>query len=189
MNELSSNHETDSENNLSIFDVRLSDEENTPENDRFLKNGYKAVPPPIIGNFLTPKLTYHLQGQTNAEKPKSASESVMSNTKINRDRVFIKDWNSDDVEEEYKVQTVRLETQTVKTRDDKSGVPTRTCLHRPSVSTARPSVSTTRPVSTARLSVSTARLSVSTARPVCTVKPSVSTAKPVCTARPSISTA
>ncbi|GJZ65678.1 putative ribonuclease H-like domain-containing protein [Tanacetum coccineum] len=55
LNELSSNHETDSENSLSIFDVRSSDEENTPENDRFSKNGYKAVPPPITGNFLTPR--------------------------------------------------------------------------------------------------------------------------------------
>ncbi|GJV48806.1 retrovirus-related pol polyprotein from transposon TNT 1-94 [Tanacetum coccineum] len=38
LNELSSNHETDSENSLSIFDARSSDEENTPENDRFSKN-------------------------------------------------------------------------------------------------------------------------------------------------------
>ncbi|GJU90308.1 putative reverse transcriptase domain-containing protein, partial [Tanacetum coccineum] len=53
LNELSSNHETDSENSLSIFNVRSSDEENTPENDRFLKNGYKAVPHPITWNFLT----------------------------------------------------------------------------------------------------------------------------------------
>ncbi|GKB73289.1 retrovirus-related pol polyprotein from transposon TNT 1-94 [Tanacetum coccineum] len=53
LNELSSNHETDSENSLSIFDVRSSDEENTPENDRFLKNRYKVVPPPTTGNFLT----------------------------------------------------------------------------------------------------------------------------------------
>ncbi|GKA03451.1 ribonuclease H-like domain-containing protein [Tanacetum coccineum] len=57
----------------------------------------------------------------NTEKPKSASESVVSNPKINRDRVIIEDWNSDDEEEEYEVQTVRPETQTVKTRDDKSG--------------------------------------------------------------------
>ncbi|GKF49012.1 hypothetical protein Tco_0142263 [Tanacetum coccineum] len=57
----------------------------------------------------------------NTEKPKSANESVVSNPKINRDRVVIEDWNSDDEEEEYEVQTVRLETQTVKTRDDKSG--------------------------------------------------------------------
>ncbi|GJR47718.1 hypothetical protein Tco_1315821 [Tanacetum coccineum] len=60
-------------------------------------------------------------GQTNAEKSKSASESVVSNPKINRDRVIIEDWNSDDEKEVYEVQTVRPETQTVKTRDDKSG--------------------------------------------------------------------
>ncbi|GKB69910.1 hypothetical protein Tco_0931322 [Tanacetum coccineum] len=53
LNELSSNHETDSENRLSIFDGRSSDDEHIPKNDRFSKNGYKAVPPPITGNFLT----------------------------------------------------------------------------------------------------------------------------------------
>ncbi|GJR92412.1 retrovirus-related pol polyprotein from transposon TNT 1-94 [Tanacetum coccineum] len=57
----------------------------------------------------------------NTEKPKSASESVVSNPKIDRDRVIIEDWNSDDEEEVNEVQTVRPETQTVKTRDDKSG--------------------------------------------------------------------
>ncbi|GKA01695.1 hypothetical protein Tco_0674360, partial [Tanacetum coccineum] len=56
LNELSSNHETDSENNLSVFDARSSNEDNTPENDRFSKNGYKAVPPPITGNYLTPRV-------------------------------------------------------------------------------------------------------------------------------------
>ncbi|GJX13867.1 hypothetical protein Tco_0205625, partial [Tanacetum coccineum] len=151
LNELSSNHETDSENSLSIFDVRSSDEENTPENDRFSKNGYKAVPPPITGNFLTPRAdisfagldeyairnkiiesqttelntkTSETAGQTNdanTEKPKSASESVVSNPKIDRDRVIIEDWNSDDEEEVSGVQKVRPETQTVKTRDAKSG--------------------------------------------------------------------
>ncbi|GJZ41401.1 putative reverse transcriptase domain-containing protein [Tanacetum coccineum] len=148
LNELSSNHETDSENSLSIFDVRSSDEENTSENDRFSKNGYKVVPPPITGNFLTPRAdisfagldeyairnkiiesqttelntkTSETAGQTNAEKPKSASESVVSNPKIDRDRVIIEDWNSDDEEEVSEVQTVKPETQTVQTRDDKSG--------------------------------------------------------------------
>ncbi|GJV28441.1 putative ribonuclease H-like domain-containing protein [Tanacetum coccineum] len=148
LNELSSNHETDSENSLSIFDVRSSDEENTSENNRFLKNGYKAVPPPITRNFLTPRAdisfagldkfairkkiiksqttelnikTSETAGQTNAKKPKSASESVVSNSKIDRDRVIIEDWNSDDEEEKYEVQTVKPETQTVHTRDDKSG--------------------------------------------------------------------
>ncbi|GJS32095.1 hypothetical protein Tco_0530477 [Tanacetum coccineum] len=62
LNELSSNHETDSENSLSIFDARSSDEENTPKNDRFLKNGYKVVPPPITGNFLTPRADISFAG-------------------------------------------------------------------------------------------------------------------------------
>ncbi|GJR43380.1 ribonuclease H-like domain-containing protein [Tanacetum coccineum] len=149
LNELSSNHETDSENSFSIFDGRSSYEDSTPANDRSSKiKGYKVVPPPITGNLLTPRAdisfagldkyairnkiiesqttelntkTSETAGQTNAEKPKSASESVVSNPKINRDRVIIEDWNSDDEEEEYEVQTVRPETQTVKTRDDKSG--------------------------------------------------------------------
>ncbi|GKC20683.1 hypothetical protein Tco_1022833 [Tanacetum coccineum] len=131
LNELSSNHETDSENSLSILDDRSSDEDNTPKNDRFSKNGYKFIPPPITGNFLTPRADISFAGKTNetagktndvnTEKPKSASESVVSNPKINRYRVIIEDWNSDDEEEEYEVQTVRPETQIVKTRDDKSG--------------------------------------------------------------------
>ncbi|GKD92308.1 hypothetical protein Tco_1372145, partial [Tanacetum coccineum] len=62
LNELSSNHETDSKNSLSIFDVRSSDEENIPENDRFSKNGYKVVPPPITGNFLTPRADISFAG-------------------------------------------------------------------------------------------------------------------------------
>ncbi|GJZ47296.1 ribonuclease H-like domain-containing protein [Tanacetum coccineum] len=152
LNELSSNHETDSENSFSVFDGRTSDEESTPTNDTSSKeDGYKAVPPPITGNFLTPRAdisfvgldeyairnkiiesqtselntkTSETSGQTNAAntvKPKSASESVKSNPKINRDRVIIEDWTSDDEEEVSEVQTVRPETQTVKTRDDKSG--------------------------------------------------------------------
>ncbi|GKD64122.1 hypothetical protein Tco_1306230 [Tanacetum coccineum] len=111
-------------------------------------NGYKVVPPPISGNFLTPRAdisfagldentirnqiiesqttklntkTSETTGQTNAEKPKSVSELVVSNPKIDRDRVIIEDWNSDDEEEVNEVKTVRPETQTVKTRDYKSG--------------------------------------------------------------------
>ncbi|GJQ89233.1 hypothetical protein Tco_0000372 [Tanacetum coccineum] len=118
LNELSSNHETDSENSLSIFDVRSSDEENT----------LKCLDEFSIRNKIIESQTTELNtktsetvGQTNAEKPKSASESVVSNPKIDRNRVIIKDWNSDDEEEEYEVQTVKPDTQTVQTRDDKSG--------------------------------------------------------------------
>ncbi|GJS99398.1 retrovirus-related pol polyprotein from transposon TNT 1-94 [Tanacetum coccineum] len=77
-----------------------------------------------IRNKIIESQTTELNIQTNdanTEKPKSASESVVSNPKIDRDRVIIEDWNSDDEEEMNEVQTVRPETQTVKTRDDKSG--------------------------------------------------------------------
>ncbi|GKD57544.1 hypothetical protein Tco_1290931, partial [Tanacetum coccineum] len=167
----------------------------TPANDMSSKeNEYHVVPPPITVNFLTPRADISFAGKTNdanTEKPKSASESVVSNPKINRDKVIIEDWNSDDEEEEYEVQTVRLETQIVKTREEKSGQNSKKqgvgfrkvnacfvckstdhlikdCLHRPSVSIAS-------------LSVSTARPSVSTARPVSIARPSVSTTRPVST--------
>ncbi|GJV95974.1 hypothetical protein Tco_1547551 [Tanacetum coccineum] len=91
LNEMSNNSETDSEISLSVFDVRSSDEESTPANDRFSKaDGYHAVPPPITGNFLTPRA----------------------------DISFADD--EDDVSEVQTVSPVKTnETQTVKTRVDK----------------------------------------------------------------------
>ncbi|GJR73754.1 hypothetical protein Tco_0086119 [Tanacetum coccineum] len=63
LNEMSNNSETDSEISLSVFDVRSSDEENTQANDRFSKaDGFHAVPPPIIWNFLTPKADISFAG-------------------------------------------------------------------------------------------------------------------------------
>ncbi|GJU54518.1 ribonuclease H-like domain-containing protein [Tanacetum coccineum] len=56
LNEKSNNSEIDSEISLSVFDIRSSDEESTPANDRSSKAyGYHVVPPPITGNFLTTK--------------------------------------------------------------------------------------------------------------------------------------
>ncbi|GKF02388.1 hypothetical protein Tco_0029311 [Tanacetum coccineum] len=118
--------------------------------------------------------------------------SVVSNPKINRDSVIIEDWTSDDEEEVSRVQKVRPENQTVKTRDDKSGQNShkqrvgfrkvKACLHRPSINIARS-------VCTARPSINTAWPSINIARPVSTVIPSISTAKPsVSIARPSVST-
>ncbi|GJU46622.1 hypothetical protein Tco_1203888 [Tanacetum coccineum] len=103
LNDLSSNHETDSKNSFSVFDGRSSDEDSTPANDRSSQaEGYKAVPPTITGKFLTPRAdisfagldeyairnkiiesqtsefntkTSEIVGQTNAEKPKSANET------------------------------------------------------------------------------------------------------------------
>ncbi|GJZ72772.1 hypothetical protein Tco_0636918 [Tanacetum coccineum] len=56
LNEMSDKSETDSEISVSVFEVRSSNEESTPANDRFTKaDRYHIVPPPIIGNFLTPR--------------------------------------------------------------------------------------------------------------------------------------
>ncbi|GKB15823.1 hypothetical protein Tco_0849746 [Tanacetum coccineum] len=150
LNEMSNNSETDSEISLSVFYVRSSDEENTPANDRFSKaDGFHVVPPPITGNFLTPRADISFAGldeyairkkiieskttdlntktsetvgktnEANTQKPKTVYESV------NRDKVIIEDWNSDDEDDVSEVQTVSPvktnETQTVKTRVDKIG--------------------------------------------------------------------
>ncbi|GJU31006.1 hypothetical protein Tco_1174595 [Tanacetum coccineum] len=45
-----------SSSSSSSSDIEItSDDEHIPKNDRFSKNGYKAVPPPITWNFLTPR--------------------------------------------------------------------------------------------------------------------------------------
>ncbi|GJS57005.1 putative ribonuclease H-like domain-containing protein, partial [Tanacetum coccineum] len=193
LDKMSNKSETDSEISISVFEVRSSDEEITPTNDRFSKaDGYHAIPPPITGNFLTLRADISFAGldeyavrkkiieskttklnidtsksktretvgktnEVNIEKPKSVHESVMPNPKINRDKVIIEDWYSDDEDDVFDVETVSPvktnETQTVKTQVDKIGVLTRTSLVnpvRPNRKRAVHTVSTVRPVSTAR---------------------------------------
>ncbi|GJW30057.1 retrovirus-related pol polyprotein from transposon TNT 1-94 [Tanacetum coccineum] len=85
---------------MSVFEVRSSDEEITPSNDRFSKvDGYHAVPSPITGNFLTQdeSKTSENVGKTN--------EVEKSKPKINRDKVIIEDWNSDDEDDVSEVNT------------------------------------------------------------------------------------
>ncbi|GJZ57229.1 hypothetical protein Tco_0612723 [Tanacetum coccineum] len=54
LNEISDKSKTNSEIGMSVFEVRSSDEESTPANDRFSKaDGYHVVLPPITRNFLT----------------------------------------------------------------------------------------------------------------------------------------
>ncbi|GJS27051.1 ribonuclease H-like domain-containing protein [Tanacetum coccineum] len=161
LDEMSNKSETDSEISMSVFEVRSSDEEITPTNNRFSKaDGYHVVPPPITGNFLTPRADISFAGldeyairkkiieskttelnidtsksktsetigktnEVNIKKPKSAHESVVPKPKINRDKVIIEDWNSDDKDDVSEVNTVNPvktnETQTVKTQVDKIG--------------------------------------------------------------------
>ncbi|GJU83328.1 hypothetical protein Tco_1285693 [Tanacetum coccineum] len=116
LDEMSNKSEINSEINMSVFEVRLSDEEITSASDRLSKvDGYHAVPPPIIGNFLTPR----------ADISFAVYESVVPKPKINRDKVIIEDWNSDDEDDVFEVNTVSPiktnETQTVKTQVDKIG--------------------------------------------------------------------
>ncbi|GKB39661.1 putative ribonuclease H-like domain-containing protein [Tanacetum coccineum] len=123
LNELSSNHESDSENSLSVL---MSDLVMMSPHQLITGFDEYAIRNKIIESQTTElnTKTSETAGKTNdanTENPKSASESVVSNSKINKDRVIIKDWNSRDEEEVYEVQTVRHETQIVKTRDDKSG--------------------------------------------------------------------
>ncbi|GKB19811.1 putative ribonuclease H-like domain-containing protein, partial [Tanacetum coccineum] len=68
---------TDSEISMSVFEVRSSDEETTPANDRFFKADSETV---------------GKTNEVNMEKPKSVQESVMPKQKINRDKVIIEDW-------------------------------------------------------------------------------------------------
>ncbi|GJY95652.1 hypothetical protein Tco_0512013, partial [Tanacetum coccineum] len=210
LNELISNHETDSENSFSVFDGRSSDEDSIPANDRSsITEGYKAVPPPITGNFLTPRADISFDGLDEYAIRNKIIESQTSklNNETSETTGQTNDANtySDDEEEVSEVQTVRPETQTVKTRDDKSDCNFHNKRSQESnlknvVNTGKregkPVWDNTKRVNHQNLSkyphlskifvpsgVLTRTGFVSTARS------SISTARPVCTARPSINTA
>ncbi|GKA19725.1 ribonuclease H-like domain-containing protein [Tanacetum coccineum] len=132
--------------------VRSSDEESTLANNKFIKaSEYHVVPPLITGNPLTPRddisfvgldeyafrnkiieskttKTNKTVGTTNEAsivKPKSVNETVMSESKINRDEVIIEDWTSDDEDDvcaDKTVSSVKPKvTQAVRSQADKSG--------------------------------------------------------------------
>ncbi|GJR36567.1 hypothetical protein Tco_1212251 [Tanacetum coccineum] len=84
LDEMSNKSETDSEISMSVFEVRSSDEEITPAND---------------------SETVGKTNEVNIEKPKSAHESVVPKPKINRDKVIIEDWYSDDEDDVSEVNT------------------------------------------------------------------------------------
>ncbi|GJS04270.1 putative ribonuclease H-like domain-containing protein [Tanacetum coccineum] len=111
LNEMSNNSETDSEISLSFFDVRSSDEENTSANDRFFKaDGFHAIPPPIIGNFLTPRSDISFAGldEYAIRKKIIKSKTTDLNTKTSE---TVDD--EDDVSEVQTVSPVKTnETQT-----------------------------------------------------------------------------
>ncbi|GJS52249.1 putative ribonuclease H-like domain-containing protein [Tanacetum coccineum] len=135
---------------VKINNLKMELEKVVKERDEFSKaDGYHAVPPPITGNFLTPRADisfacldeYDIRKKiikSKTTKPKDntsdskTSETIgktnefeKSKTKINRDKVIIEDWNSDDGDDVSEVNTASPvktnETQTVKTQVDKIG--------------------------------------------------------------------
>ncbi|GJS29676.1 hypothetical protein Tco_0490296 [Tanacetum coccineum] len=200
-----SSSSSDNKISLSVFYVRSSDEENTPANDRFSKaDGFHAVPPPITKNFLTPRVGISFAGKTNeanTQKPKTVYESV------NRDKVIIEDWNSDDEDDVSEVQTVSPvktnETQTSQEPKLKTVVNTGPRVDKPVWDNTKrvnhqkiskyphlrktfvPSGVLTRTglITPVKQNEKRAVHTVSTARPVSTVRP-VSIARPVSTVRP-----
>ncbi|GKB33533.1 putative ribonuclease H-like domain-containing protein [Tanacetum coccineum] len=116
-NEVSSSSETDSEISVSVFDVRSSDEDNTSKNDRFANNEFHAVPPPITGNYLTPRADISFAGLDELAIRKKIIATNKATCKFNVDKP--------------KTGLVHIAN------------PASTA--RPKVSTARPSVSIARP--------------------------------------------
>ncbi|GJT04545.1 hypothetical protein Tco_0839007 [Tanacetum coccineum] len=189
LNKMSNNFETNSEISLSVFDVRLSDEENTPANDSFSKvYRFHVVPPPITGNFLTPRVDISFAG---LDEYAIRNKIIKSKTTDLHTKTSETIDDEDDVSEVQTVSPVKTnEIPTVKTRVDKIdcnfhnkqsqepklktmvntgprvGVLTRTGLITPVKKNEKRAV---HKVGTAR-SVSTDR-PVSTARPVSTVRP------------------
>ncbi|GJT48106.1 ribonuclease H-like domain-containing protein [Tanacetum coccineum] len=162
LNQMSNNSETNSEISLSVFDVRSSDEENTPANDRFSKAyGFHAVPPTIIGNFLTPRADISFVGLDEYAIRKKIIESKTTdlNTKTSE---TVND--EDDVSEVQTVNPVKTkENQTVKTRVDKIGLVN---LVRPNEKRAVQTINTARSVSTARPFAPKTALTSSAVRPI-----------------------
>ncbi|GJX04352.1 putative ribonuclease H-like domain-containing protein [Tanacetum coccineum] len=99
MDDLSNKSETDSENSLTVFEVRSSDEESTLANNRFTKaNEYHAVPPPITGNPLTPRADISFAGLDEYAFRNKIIESKTTETNKtvdNRMKSFIEDCDLD----------------------------------------------------------------------------------------------
>ncbi|GJS96330.1 hypothetical protein Tco_0803298 [Tanacetum coccineum] len=123
LNEMSNKSKTDSEISMSVFEVRSSDEENTPANDRFSKaDRYHVVPPPITGNFLTLRadISFACLDEYAIRKKIIESQITELNTDTSKSKtsVFVDD--EDDVSEVNTVSPIKTnETQTVKTQVDK----------------------------------------------------------------------
>ncbi|GKF19736.1 hypothetical protein Tco_0068374, partial [Tanacetum coccineum] len=109
----------------SVFEVRSSDEEITPVNDRFSKaDGYHAVPPHITWNFLTSRADISFAGldEYAIRKKIIESQTTKLNTDTSKSKTSETADDEDDVSEVNTGNPVKTnETQTVKTQVDKIG--------------------------------------------------------------------
>ncbi|GKA55166.1 hypothetical protein Tco_0754115 [Tanacetum coccineum] len=113
--------------NYDLMTISSSSSSSSSDNEQLIISSKRRwvsclFPPPRTGNFLTPRADISFAGKTNeanTQKPKTVYEL------INRDKVIIEDWNSDDEDDVSEVNTVNPvktnETQTVKTQVDKIG--------------------------------------------------------------------
>ncbi|GJR99733.1 putative ribonuclease H-like domain-containing protein [Tanacetum coccineum] len=126
MDDLSNKSETDSENSLTVFEVRCRNPLTPRPDISFTGLDEYAFRNKIIESKTTE--TNKTIGTTNEAtivKPKSVNETVVSKSKINRDEVIIEDWTSDDEDDECADKTISSvkpnATQAVRSQADKSG--------------------------------------------------------------------
>ncbi|GKF17891.1 hypothetical protein Tco_0062809, partial [Tanacetum coccineum] len=107
MDDLSNKSKTDSENSMTIFEVR-SRNPLTPRADISFTglDKYATRNKIIESKTLETTKTLGNTNDKNAEKPKSVNETIVPKSKINRDEVIIEDWTSDDEDDVCLVNTV-----------------------------------------------------------------------------------
>ncbi|GKB18040.1 hypothetical protein Tco_0851963, partial [Tanacetum coccineum] len=126
MDDLSNKSETDSENSLTVFEVR-SRNPLTPRADiSFAGLDEYAFRNKIIeSKTIETNKTVGTTNEATIVKPKSVNETVVSKSMINRDEVIIEDWtldDEDDVRADKTISSVKPNvTQAVRSQTDKSG--------------------------------------------------------------------
>ncbi|GJW98322.1 hypothetical protein Tco_0180130 [Tanacetum coccineum] len=88
-----------------VFDTSTSDKENSQTYDRFKKvEGFHAVPPPLLGNFIPPKVDLSFAGLDDfvytsiaviKDAPKSNEVSVETPKEVKSSAPLIQDWDID----------------------------------------------------------------------------------------------
>ncbi|GJW13742.1 ribonuclease H-like domain-containing protein [Tanacetum coccineum] len=108
--------ESDSEVPTSVFDSSSSDGDDNQTNDRFKKDGYHDVPPPLTGNYMPPLADLSFTGLDDSVYRPTANKTSASTSQgdvgvtqtsniyvekpevesVRTNRVIIEDWVSDD---------------------------------------------------------------------------------------------